>query len=90
MSNNGKVTSDSRLASFLYSLMRDHLPLGVVEGLVHEAEQFSFATTVFSNEHLARYAIELAKRLNKPLGKPELKVVESSELEADDGDEPPF
>lgn len=51
---------DSRLVSFLYSLTRDHLPVGVVERLVNE----SLVDDVeYTNEHLARYCADVAKRL---------------------------
>lgn len=59
----GKVNIDSYLVSFLYSLMRDHLPPGVIEELVREAEQEP--DVQYTNGWLARYAENLAKRLSK-------------------------
>lgn len=56
------LRSNDRLVTFLYVLMRDHLPPGVVEEIVvgHcETEKMS----AFSNDWVAAYAIELALRL---------------------------
>lgn len=58
----GSVTIDSRLVSFLYELMRDHLPAGVVGEIVLASEDES--TITYSNGWLARYAEDLANRLN--------------------------
>ena len=58
----GTVAYDDKLTSFLYELMRDHLPPGVVEELVRDAE-LGTPTVVFSNGWLATYAHDLAKRL---------------------------
>jgi uncharacterized membrane protein len=56
-----KAESNDPLVSFLYSLMRDHLPAGVVEELVQKC---SFKqTTRFTNGYLANYAMNIAKRL---------------------------
>lgn len=59
----GNVTIDSRLVGFLYDLMRDHLPPGVVEKLVQESEDNS--TITYTNGWLAKYAEYLANRLQK-------------------------
>lgn len=53
----------SKLVEFLYELMRDKLPFGVVERLVRETEQGNCETMSFTNNHLAAYAVELANRL---------------------------
>lgn len=58
----GSVDHTSRLVSFLYSLMRNHLPAGAVEGLVQEA---SNPNVRYTNGWLANYAIDLAKRLEE-------------------------
>lgn len=55
------VDTDSKLVSFLYSLIRDHLPAGVVEGLVREAEPHKLVS--LSNGWLGKYCEDLAKRL---------------------------
>lgn len=48
------MTTDNRkLVYFLYSLMRDHVPCGVVEKILKES---SSGTTTYSNEFLAQYA----------------------------------
>lgn len=48
-----------RLTSFLYDLLRDHLPSGVVERMVREAD----ADIQYTNGWLAEYARDLARRL---------------------------
>jgi len=57
----GKVFAATPLVSFLYDLMRDHLPPGTVERLVREAE--SPGTTTYTNGWLAMYAKDVADRL---------------------------
>lgn len=58
----GDVRSDDPLVSFLYQLMRDHLAVGVVEGLMGEVEK---QPSIFTNGWLANYAKDLAERLRK-------------------------
>ena len=51
-----------RLTTFLYILLRDHVPAGDVEDILqHHAEVPG--SPVYSNPHLAAYAKELAQRL---------------------------
>lgn len=57
----GNVKINSKLVSFLYELMRDHLPVGTVEELVRASEQES--EVVYTNGWLAQYAEDLANRL---------------------------
>ena len=58
----GSVRSECKLTSFLYELIRDHLPAGTVEGilkrLVNETQPI-----VYTNGWLAKYAENVAKRL---------------------------
>lgn len=56
----GNVEITSRLVSFLYELMRDHLPPGTVEGIVQTC---SDPSVQYTNGWLARYAEDVAKRL---------------------------
>ena len=58
----GHVTIDSHLVSFLYELIRDHLPAGVVEKIVQESEYNS--NIIYTNGWLAKYAENLANRLS--------------------------
>lgn len=51
------------LWGFLYDLMRDYLPVGVVERLVQNNEREDGTSFVFTNPHLAEYAKELRERL---------------------------
>lgn len=56
----GHVTSKSKLVSFLYILMRDHLPCGTVETMVSEEKN---QKSLYTNGWLATYAKDLARRL---------------------------
>jgi len=59
----GEVNSEDPLVSFLYILMRDHLPTGVVEGIMkdHVPDQ----VVKFTNGWLANYAKDIAERLKE-------------------------
>lgn len=57
----GQVQVNSRLVSFLYDLMRDHLPPGKVEELVQNAEDVP--DVAYTNGWLAKYAEDLSNRL---------------------------
>jgi hypothetical protein len=56
----GSVASEDPLVSFLYVLMRDVAPPGVIEELVGSRE-----LTIFTNGWLANYAKDIAERLRK-------------------------
>jgi len=58
----GAQTSSDPLVSFLYGLIRDHLPAGTVERMVLDVEE-ELTTRLFSNGWLAQYAMNLADRL---------------------------
>ena len=52
------------LQQFLYILVRDHLPFGVVEEiLLHHVENTKGKTVSFSEPRMAAYAASLAARL---------------------------
>lgn len=59
----GHITIDSRLVSFLYELMRDHVPVGTVEFIVRSSENGQ--PTTYTNGWLAKYAEDLANRLKE-------------------------
>lgn len=59
----GSVDIDSYLVSFLYELMRDHLPPGVVEEIV--LNSIGDSECKYSNGWLAKYAEDIANRLTK-------------------------
>jgi hypothetical protein len=61
----GKFTSRNPLVSFLYELMRDHVPPGVVEGILDDRGAIE---TTFTNGWLARYAQDVARRLDPQSG----------------------
>jgi hypothetical protein len=56
----GSVSSESKLVSFLYELIRDHMTPGQVEQLVRDSQE---QPTVFTNGWIAYYAEYLANRL---------------------------
>ena len=58
----GKVDSTDPLVSFLYELMRDHLPPGIAEKIVRNSRP---VPTHFTNGYLAEYAKYLAEKLRK-------------------------
>lgn len=60
-SRSGEVKINSKLVSFLYELMRDHLPAGTVEAIVQASEDES--DILYTNGWLAKYAEDLANRL---------------------------
>jgi len=60
----GDVHTDDALVCFLYLLMRDHLPGGVVEQLAMDA--CKAADAKYTNGWVAKYAIDLADRLRAP------------------------
>lgn len=60
-SRSGEVQINSRLVSFLYDLMRDHLTSGIVEELVRASEDQP--DIIYTNGWLAQYAQDLANRL---------------------------
>jgi len=59
-------TYTHKLVSFLYILLRDHLPSGVVEQIVYDvytAEDIEY--TRYTNGWLASYAKDIADRLEQ-------------------------
>jgi hypothetical protein len=56
----GARQSDDRLASFLYSLMRDHVPAGVVQQCLRDSPA---GDTTYTNGFLFDYAEYVAGRL---------------------------
>lgn len=58
----GGVESQDPLVSFLYELMRDHVPPGTVETIMKNTP---LVPTKFCNGWLAKYAEDVASRLRK-------------------------
>jgi hypothetical protein len=56
----GSIDSDSKLVSFLYQLMRDHVTPGVVEGLVRDSQ---VTPSQLTNGWIAKYSEYLASQL---------------------------
>lgn len=57
----GNITINSKLVSFLYELMRDHLPAGIVQELVNNS--INNDDVIYTNGYLAKYAEYLANKL---------------------------
>jgi hypothetical protein len=60
----GNVGTQDKMVAFLYLLMRDHLPTGEVAEIVMDLEKRGGSYN-FSNGWLAKYAVDLTKRLYK-------------------------
>lgn len=58
----GEVSYTDPLVGFLYTLMRDYVPTGIVEEITLEVGP---EPTHYSNGWLAQYANDLAERLRK-------------------------
>ncbi len=72
---------NDRIVTFLYVLMRDHTTPGVVEDILQnhaEKQNGPVDLKTYSNQHLAKYAIEIARRLNKRNVKPSVKKQEAA------------
>lgn len=63
-SRSGDVMVESKLVGFLYDLMRDYIPPGIIEELIQKSEDICQSNQcLYSNGWLARYAVDIAKRL---------------------------
>jgi len=60
--DSGNFSSDDRLVSFLYELMRDVVTPGKVEAMMRNSQE---TPVNFSNGWLAKYSEYIAKRLRK-------------------------
>lgn len=61
----GAVRSNDRLVLFLYLLLRDHLPAGIVEKIAETACAVDASEHDFTNGWLADYAMHIAVDLKK-------------------------
>lgn len=59
-----KMVMNTKLHAFLYILLKDHLPAGVVEKIMINHVEY-IAGSPFCSKHLSSYASELAERLTK-------------------------
>lgn len=63
------VTTTDRTIAFLYTLIRDHMPAGMLEEIITEMEEADARNKgeateyLFSNDFVAAYAVEIAARL---------------------------
>jgi len=56
----GHFKSKNKTVSLLYELMRDHIPPGIIEGIM---ENVSDKECFYTNGWLAQYAEDIANRL---------------------------
>ncbi len=62
----GHIKHPTRLVAFLYCLIRDHVPPGIIEEIMlRQKIDDDRGDTLYSNGWLAQYAIDLEKRLTK-------------------------
>jgi hypothetical protein len=69
----GNIASADPITSLLYELMRDHLPIGVVEEIVNGIQihrPTEDSPDYFTNGWLARYAHDLSQRLQGKMPPP--------------------
>jgi hypothetical protein len=62
--HSGFVNSDDPLVFFLYILLRDHLPVSVVEGIMQNHVEVEEKDSEFCDGFLAAYAAKLAQRIH--------------------------
>lgn len=83
-SESGSVDINSKLVSFLYELMRDHLPTGKVEEIVRRSQDNDVE---YTNGWLANYAFNVATRLTADSdGEEEESPEEESEEESSESE----
>lgn len=58
--DSGNIQIKSKLVSFLYQLMRDHVPTGIIEKIVIDSDD---PDVTYTNGWLAKYAENIANRL---------------------------
>jgi hypothetical protein len=66
----GSINSSDPLVSFLYTLLRDHVAAGVVEGIMQGHVEVEEKDAEFCNGFIASYAQELANRLRPEEAEP--------------------
>lgn len=72
----GSVNSKDPLVSFIYHLLRDHLPAGAVEGIMQEHLAGDMANAQFCNGYLAQYAKDISARLVSQDPEESMSIVE--------------
>ena len=83
--------SSDPITSFIYELIRDYVPAGVVEKVIKNIENEGCQEITYEDQYVSRYAEELANRLasvkppdliyHKSVESVELESIESSEFE---------
>ena len=54
----------NKLAAFLYLIMRDHVPTGVIANIIQEVDELAEDDTIVcSNDHLKAMAEDYAERI---------------------------
>ena len=60
--DSGNFTSNDLITSFIYTLARDHLPIGIIEEILSTCDN---EKCLYTNGWLAKYAEEVSKKLHK-------------------------
>lgn len=55
-----------RIVAFIYLLARDHLPVGVLNGIAKSMEDIDPGEPQFTDEHLAAWARKFLGRIERP------------------------
>lgn len=55
--------TNSGMVAFFYELLRDHVPMGIVEKIVSEQEEGDWSTYELTNEYLAQYCEDIVQRI---------------------------
>lgn len=58
-----EVRTGDALASFIFDLLRDHVPFGKVEMILETMEDLGPNHVVFTDPNLGKYCIDLANRI---------------------------
>lgn len=74
----GAVETEDPLVSFLYELMRDHIPPGKIEKICRESQITPGGPHTLCNGHLARYAQDVADRLRQPKDRLESTLLDAT------------
>ena len=74
----GNININSKLVSFLYELLRDHLTPGAVEQLLRNSTE---PNAQYTNGWLAQYAQYVAKELEEKVEEPESQLFKEAKLE---------
>ena len=58
-----RLERQTKLTAFLYLMMRDHLPTGIIAKIVLDIDELEIDKIEYSNDHLKALAEDYAKRI---------------------------